>query len=139
MNELDEELAAATDALLNGQEPISFSGENEELAEVVRQLHRVIDPDRPLATEFERRLTQRLNSEWDRVYTPPLRLLDRPLVRVGLAAAVVLVLGAMLLLMTPDSPEALQGTAIGLNHAAALFVLGGVLVAGTVLAWRNRR
>src|SRR5690348_1127630 len=114
MMDLDNELAEATDALLNGKEMPVLQEDNRELAEVVRELYRVIDPKSPPSAAFEQRMNARLNSEWDRSNVQPtLRLLDRPLVRlVAVAAAVVLILGAVVVLAMPESPRELQGAAI---------------------------
>jgi hypothetical protein len=57
----------------------------------------------------------------------------------GLAAAVVLVLGALLVLAVPDSNQPLQGMAIGMSDGAAIFVLLGVAAAGTLFYLRTRR
>ena len=141
MMELDDELAEATDALLSGREMPELQGENRELAEVVRELYRVIDPATPPSAVFQQRMNARLNTEWDRANKPPtLRLVDRPLVRLAaLAAAVVLILGAIIVLAMPESPRELQGAAIGLNHGAALAVLVGVVAAGAYFYGRSRR
>jgi hypothetical protein len=138
MDNLDDELVAATDALLNRDKPVTLSGENRELGDVLLQLYRAIQPDQPPTAEFERRLSQRLGMEWERTHTSPLRRLDRPLVRVAsMAAAVVVILGALLVLAVPDSAAQLEGTAIGLDDATAVLVLVGVI--GVFVYWRNRR
>jgi hypothetical protein len=87
MMELDNELAEATDAILNGREMPDLQDENRELAEVVRDLYRAIDPATPPSAAFQQRLNARLNSEWDRSNVQPtLRLVDRPLVRLAALA-----------------------------------------------------
>ncbi|MEO8398054.1 MAG: hypothetical protein ABI700_33980 [Chloroflexota bacterium] len=141
MMELDDELAEATDALLSGREMPTLEEDNRELAEVVRDLYRVITPAIPPSAAFQQRMTARLNVEWDRSNAQPtLRLVDRPLVRLAaMAAAVVLILGAVVVLAMPESPRALQGAAIGMNHGAALLVLAGVIVTGAYIYGRNRR
>ena len=141
MMKLDDELAEATDALLSGREMPVLQDENRELAEVLRELYRVIDPTTPPSTAFQQQMNARLNTEWNRANTPPtLRLVDRPQVRLAsLAAAVVLILGAVVVLAIPESPRELQGAAIGLNHGAALAVLVGVVVAGAYFYGRSRR
>ncbi len=140
MMELDDELAEATDALLSGREMPTLQEDNRELAEVVRDLYRVIDPARAPSAAFQQRMTARLNTEWDRSNAQPtLRLVDRPLVRLAaMAAAVVLILGAVVVLAMPEPPRELQGAAIGMNHGAALLVLAGVIVAGAYVYGRNR-
>ncbi len=141
MTHLDDELADATDALLEGREELRVQGENRELYQVVRQLCAVIDPQSPPSAAFEQRLQARLEEEWSRANAKPtLRLIERPLVRVAsLAAAVVLVLGALLVLAVPEDPERLEGAAIGSADAAALVVLVGVAAVGAVYFWRNRQ
>ncbi len=141
MMELDDELAEATDALLSGREMPALQAENRELAEVLRELYRVIDPTTPPSVVFQQQMNARLNTEWNRAHMQPtLRLVDRPLVRLAaLAAAVVLILGAVVVLAMPESPRELQGAAIGLNHSAALIVLVGVVAAGAYFYGRSRR
>ncbi|MEP7292094.1 MAG: hypothetical protein ABI835_09930 [Chloroflexota bacterium] len=140
-NELDDELAEITYALLSGRDVKVLSTENAELADVVRELIAVIDPQSAPSAEFQQRLTERLSSEWDRASAPPrLRLLDRPVVRLAsLAAAVVLVLGALIVLAVPETTPQLQGMALPLDDAAAIFVLAGVAGVGAVVYWRSRR
>jgi hypothetical protein len=100
----------------------------------------VIDPAQGLSAEYRQRLASRLNLEWQQQAAPTLRLIDRPLVRLAaLAAAVVLVLGAIVVLAVPDAPDQLQGAAIGLNDGLALLVLVGVAAGGAFVYWRSRR
>ena len=141
MTYLDDELADATDALLEGREELSLDSENRALYQVVRQLCAVIDPQTPPSAGFERRLQARLDDEWNRANAQPvLRLIERPLMRIAsLAAAVVLVLGALLVLAVPDTQEQLQGAAIGFDDVAALTVLIGVVAVGAFFYWRVRR
>jgi hypothetical protein len=141
MTYLDDELADATDALLEGREELSLDSENRALYQVVRQLCAVIDPQTPPSAGFERRLQARLDDEWNRANAQPvLRLIERPLMRIAsLAAAVVLVLGALLVLAVPDTQEQLQGAAIGFDDVAALTVLIGVAAVGAFFYWRVRR
>ncbi len=140
MDKLDDELAGATDALLSGKSMPILSEENRQLGEVLRQLYRAIEPDAPPSPAFAARLTQMLDTEWERAHKPTLRLVDRPSVRLaGLAAAVVLVLGALLVLAVPDSNQPLQAMAIGMSDGAAIIVLLGVAAAAALFYWRSRR
>ncbi len=140
MDKLDEELAGATDTLLSGRNMPILSEENRQLGEVLRQLYRAIEPDAPPSPAFSTRMTRMLDAEWERSHRPTLRLVDRPLVRLaGLAAAVVLVLGALLVLAVPDSSQPLQGMAIGMSDGAAIVVLLGVAAVGALVYWRSRR
>jgi hypothetical protein len=139
--DLDNEIAEATDALLDRRKVRPLASENAELFDVVRGLNTLIDPHNLPSEAFQQRLTSRLSAEWDRSYTvPTLRLLDRPALRVlAMAAAVVLVLASLVVLSVPETTPALQGTAIPLDDAAAIFVLLGVVTVGAVVYWRGRR
>lgn len=139
--DLDDELASATDVLLSGGDMPTLNGDNQELAGVVRELYRVIDPKTMPSAVFEKRMQARLNGEWERSNVQPtLRLVDRPLVRLAaLAAAVVLVLGAIVVLAVPPASSQIQGTAIGMDRGVALLVLAGVAAVGGFFYWRNRR
>jgi hypothetical protein len=134
MSELDEELAAATDALLNEHEATQFSGGNRDLEAVVRQIYLTIAPNQPPGLEFDQRLITRLNSEWDRVYgRPRLLLFDRPLARMAaVAAAVVLILAAVLAMTVPVASGRITGAARPLNVVIAVAVLA--LFMGLVIA-----
>ena len=94
---------------------LNFRANNRELAEVVRELYRVIDPATPPSAVFQQRMNARLNTEWDRANVQPtLRLVDRPLVRLAaLAAAVVLILGAIIVLAVPESPRRYRARQLG--------------------------
>ena len=144
-NQLDNELAEATDALLSGREVGAVSPENADLVRSTRELMQVIDPNTPPSAAFQKRMTQRLNAEWDRANgqrsnVVPLRLMDRPVVRLAsMAAAVVLVLGALVVLAVPESNPQLQGAAVPLDDAAAVLVLLGVATVTGFIYWRGRR
>lgn len=139
MNKLDDELAQATDSLLGAGNLPALSEENRQLGEVLRQLYTVIEPDAPPTPAFEARLTRMLNTEWERTHSSTLRLVDRPIARVvGLAAAIVLILAAVLVLAVPNSDQPLQGTAIGLSDGLAILVLLGVALAAALFYWRSR-
>ncbi len=140
MDKLDDELAGATDALLSGRNLPTLSDENRELGEVLRQLYRAIEPDAPPSPAFEARLTRMLDGEWERAHQPALRLVERPVMRfAGLAAAIVLVLGALAVLAVPDASQPLQGMAIGMSDSAAIVILLGVAVGALLFYWRTRR
>lgn len=141
MTDLDEQLAAATDELLSTGVMTPLAGENRELGEVISQLYRIIDPANRPSAECQEQLVSRLNRELDRQFAPPqLRLLDRPWVRTAaLAAALVLVLAALIVLAVPETPEQLEGAAIGIDDGAALIVLLAVAAGGAAFYWRTRR
>lgn len=139
MNQWDDELAQVTDALMDGREMGIVSDENQALAGVVRELYDVIAPHNPPSEVFQRRLTTMLNTEWEREHAPTLRLLDHPALRlVGMAAGVVLILGALLVLTLPESSESLLGVAVGADRVAVVVVLVGV-VGAAFAYWRSRR
>jgi hypothetical protein len=61
------------------------------------------------------------------------------LVRLAaLAAAVVLVLASLLVLVVPDSPDSLQGTALGMDDGIAVVVLVAVAAVAGFVFWRRR-
>jgi hypothetical protein len=140
MNKRDDELAQATDSLLNNGTMPPLEGENAALQETIRALYGVIEPQRKPSAAFQQQMTARLNAEWDRAYAPPaLRLVERPLMRLAaLAAAVVLVLASVVVLVTPDMSDPLQGTAIGMDDGLAVVVLLGVAAAGAFFYIRRR-
>lgn len=133
MSNLDEELAAATDALLSGQNSIQFSDGDQELEVVIRQIYLTIAPDKPPTAEFEQHLAARLNSEWEMLYgRSRLRLLENPLARVAAAAAaVVLILTVALVLAVPPASRQVSGSALSLNVIVAGMAL--VLFAALVI------
>jgi hypothetical protein len=140
MNRLDDELAQATDTLLSSGKMPPLEGENAALQETIRELYAVINPKQMPSAAFQQKMTARLGAEWDRAYAPPtLRLLERPLVRLAaLAAAVVLVLASLLVLVVPDAPDPLQGTAFGMDDGLAVIVLVGVAAVAGFVFWRRR-
>ena len=141
MTDLDDELAQATDELLSGHSLSALDGDNRELEAVLHQLQETINPAQPPGAAFEQRLNIRLNAEWDRLYAPPrLRLVDQPLVRVlAMAAAVVLILGVIVLLAVPSSSSQLRGTAINPGNAAVILLVLGIGAIGAFLYLRSHR
>lgn len=140
MTKLDDELAQATDSLIETGNMPPLEGENAELAETLRALYAVIEPRRMPGAAFQQQMTARLNAEWDRAYAPPtLRLLERPHMRLAaIAAAVVLVLASVVVLVTPDASDPLQGTAMGIADGVAVIVLLGVAAVAGFVFWRRR-
>lgn len=140
---IDNELAALTDRLLNGED-VSVSENVQDLAEVVRQLQQVIQPDRPPDPVFQERLTQRLKQEWSQRqhvrHTRP-RWRTNHFVRWGaLAAAVLGVVLVIGLLFGGVGDDPAQGTAAGsLDLVVAVIVLGVVLVGGIMIFWWQQR
>jgi hypothetical protein len=63
---LDNELAAFTDRLLAGEDA-QATPEIAELAQVVRQFHRLVAPDSGPDSAFRDRLAQQLNREWEQI------------------------------------------------------------------------
>jgi hypothetical protein len=135
--QLDDELAELTDKMLAGQD-MPISAENEPLARVLKQLHQITSGSPNPA--YRSRLTRRLNEEWDRVQQRQSRaLFARPVFRfAALAAAVVLVLGAVLIVLGPGNPS-LPATVVGQVDPifAVVFILALVLVGAVI--WSRRR
>lgn len=141
---LDDELAALTDALLEG-EPVPDEVDVGELEEIVRGLKDLTAPDQPADPAFRKRLETRIDQEWDRIYPQhrSVRFFQRPDVRrFGLVAAVLVVLvGILVILGGDDTASGLQATAEG-QISAAVLVTGAMIAAvvvGAVLWYMRRR
>lgn len=146
--QLDQELAALTDALLRG-EPAVPSDEAEPLLEVAQQLQALIAPDETPRAEFQARLTQEIAAEWDLRGRPRVRARSSPaawrtFAPVAAAAAAVLLL---ILVIPADAAFTvnLAGTAsrdpgagVVVSWRAAVFVIGSALSA-VYLLYRLRR
>lgn len=136
--QLDDELAALTDALLEGRDAVlpSVSDENVPLEPVVRGLYD-LTRDEP-SRAFEARLQRRLNDEWTARPRPVrLSVLQQPVVRLmALAAALMIIMVGILLAAGGREQNALQGTALGSMEGLALLLL---LVGGVVVVFLLRR
>lgn len=149
-DELDAQLAAFTDALLQRREgsatpPLSDDPELRALEEMVIQMHQTLttaDPDPATARAIQSTLTR----EWQRRHPPrpaepwwaswQRRLLpsrtQRPLFALAMAAAVVL----LALLVAPALPTqgSLPGSALGALPATPI-IAGLALALGGLLWW----
>ena len=140
--ELDDELAEMTDRLLAGED-MDVSPENQPLARIVKQVHRVVATGPAPDAAYRSRLTRRLNEEWDQVQRRSTRhLLDRPVFRfAALAASIVVVLAAVWLVLGQGGPIVTPGADVGQIDMGrlfpAIFILALILVAGTL--WSRRR
>lgn len=139
----DNELAAFTDQLLAGKEPAMLTDESE-LADVVRQLHRTISPEKPVSQNFKKRLTQRLTMEWDLQHQNRSHWWTTPRVQqiaTLLAASVVLVIAATLLLSVSggDNSSSLEGAATAPLAGIAVIALIAVGLLSLIVFFRRDR
>lgn len=140
---LDNELAAYTDRLV-AQGEVAQAPENlADLAQVVRDLHRLVTP--PPDSAFQAQLAQRLNREWNLSHQRKsgqfARWRSRRLTRlVAVAAGVAMILLAVALvsLSAKEGSSTLEGTALesSAGLAGAIVVLVGV---GLAAFWFARR
>lgn len=113
----DDELAEFTDRLLAGDAP-EVPASVESLAPTVRRLRAIVDPATPVDPAFRKRLTQRLEMEWDLYYQRRPHWWrarrSRHLTAV-LAAGIIVVLAAVLLLTTyhEKTGVSFEGTTLG--------------------------
>ncbi len=137
---LDDELAALTDALLEGRQ-METPPEQRDLEAVVRQLHKFIAPHEAPSPAFRARLEQRLNQEWNLAHRQrPERWYRRRGVQLlALAASAALILTVALLALPQNGGSALQGAAagpVGWGLLLLLVVLIGVI---SVIIWYKKR
>jgi hypothetical protein len=140
----DEELAAFTDTLLEG-EPEADAYARPPLASTVERLARAID-SQPVPAHLRRRVRRQIATEWPELHRPWGGRLHRwlgspgqPRLRwawVATGALVVLALAAALLL--PADGLEITGTAPGQMDAAVLILVVGIIAAlalGLLVAW----
>lgn len=128
--ERDNELAALTDAVLEGR-PMSASTTTRDLERVIIQLRDVIDPDTPPDPGYSMRLSGRLGQEFDLLQRPKVRKWpnQRMVQLVGMAAAFIIVLGIGILVSGGgDDGSRLPGTGDGPLSLAAIVVLTVVAI-----------
>lgn len=136
---LDDELADLTDAVIENRE-IKTSDDMADLPEVVYGLRDLIEPGDPPPADFEARMRQRLDMEWDQRQRRLTQVRVSPAARVAtLAAALVVVLVVMIALTGPPANGGMQGTALGSTEAIIGFVAIVAVVGALVLVWRSRR
>lgn len=130
--ERDNELAALTDAVLEGR-PMSTSTSTRDLERVIIQLRDVIDPDTPPDPGYSMRLSGRLGQEFDLLQRPKIRKWpnQRMVQLVGMAAALIVVMGIVILFSGSDTSSGdggLSGTAVGNLSVLEAIVLAVVAV-----------
>jgi hypothetical protein len=136
---LDDQLAALTDGILNGED-VHTPPELDDLAFVVRRLHEIIMPDARPDPAFRDRLTRRLNREWTLQHQRQGRSWrsNRLVQLTALAAVVTVMLFALALLSANGEDKPVQGTALGTITEAAVIIV--VLVAlGLLVIWYRQR
>jgi hypothetical protein len=144
----DEALSALTDAVIGGKpapmtsitQETSFTNETS-LTKDYEQLIRAVNAltNSTPSPEFRTRLTDRLNQEWDAVQREKrMKAPAQPWIRRSrnqylliAAAAVVLVVGAILVLPGKDQSLNIPGLTFGNAEVPTLIV--GVLIAGAVV------
>ncbi|MBZ0319274.1 MAG: hypothetical protein K8L91_22860 [Anaerolineae bacterium] len=141
--ERDNELAALTDAVLEGR-PMSASTTTRDLERVIIQLRDVIDPDTPPDPGYSMRLSGRLGQEFDLLQRPKVRKWpnQRMVQLVGMAAALIVVLGIGILYSGGDDGSRLPGTGDGPLSLVAIVVLAVVAVglgSAVLLLMKRRR
>lgn len=140
----DDALAALTDALLAGQDPVLEMDDNMQgLAKVVQDLERMIPQQEGAPAQLRVGLARSLGDEFDRMQREEkmLQIQQRRVIRlISAAAAVVLV--AMAALILSDGGDQ-QGTAEGTLDGPTFVILGviaiSLLLAGAVFYFRERR
>lgn len=130
--ERDNELAALTDAVLEGR-PMGASTTTHDLERVIIQLRDVIDPDTPPDPGYSMRLSGRLGQEFDLLQRPKIRKWpnQRMVQLVGMAAALIVVMGIVILFSGSDTGKGdsgLSGTAVGNLSVLETIVLAVVAV-----------
>jgi hypothetical protein len=138
--ELDDQLAALTDDLLEGRQPKTTMQEADELENAVRQIQRTIAPDKPASPIFRDRLEMRLNLEWNRAYPRRQRLWAQRQFQYAAAASVVLVAGILALTLTKQGNDLIQAATSGQASPVIIAaIVVGVLLGAALLFRRLRR
>lgn len=127
--ERDNELAALTDAVLEGR-PMNASTTTRDLERVIIQLRDVIDPDTPPDPGYSMRLSGRLGQEFDLLQRSKVRKWpnQRMVQLVGMAAALIVVMGIGILYSGGADGSRLPGTGEGPLSLLAIVVLAVVAV-----------
>lgn len=141
-NNLDNDLAALTDALLSGQE-MNTLDELGDLDKITRQLHRLFSTTSQPEPGFRARLTRRLSEEWESAHARPSGQLSATSLRRRLtliAAVLAIIIGVSFILVSGVKAIPNTGTILDVNSTAlavAGVVLAAVLV--TYIIIRRRR
>ncbi len=138
----DDELAEFTDRLLAGDDPAA-PATIESLASTVRRLHDAVEPGASVEPTFRKRLTQRLEMEWDLHYQRrPRWWRDRRMRQLAavIAAGVVLVLAVVILLAAyeEETGMSIQGTTLGPLAGIVLIALLGIGLISMFVLLRRR-
>ncbi|MGD1995179.1 MAG: hypothetical protein PVH62_00245 [Anaerolineae bacterium] len=134
----DEELAAFTDALLEGRAE-SEGSERPPLADVVELLAQTLSPQ-PTPEELRRKLRRRIAAEWRRLHAPARQRLTWPLGWptkrwVGAAATALILVAIAAALLVPESGANITGAVVG-KAGAIVLALALVLIALWLLSRR---
>jgi hypothetical protein len=140
----DEELAAFTDALLEG-ELEAKDCTRPPLADTVEQLACTLHPQ-PLPSSLRRRVRQQIAAEWPQLRRPLSQRLRRWLASFGqpklrwacAVAGVLIAVAVAAALLLPTDGLQTSGTAVGQPGATTLVVaiaLASALAIGGIIAW----
>lgn len=142
--ERENELAALTDALLEGR-TMTTATVPRELERVIIQLRDVIDPDSPPDPAYSMRLSRRMDQEFDLLQRAKTRKWpnQRMVQLVGMAAAIIVVLGIGILFSGDggaNGDSGLSGTAVGNLSVLETILLGAVAIGlGSVVFFLMKR
>lgn len=154
MTDLDNQLADFTDRLLANPQ-MKTGGEMSKEEQVILQLHRLFSSEAALDVSTRRKMTQRLNQEWDttrrtRSSTSNTRLVRqlRPRQIYALAAVIMAALIGVVFILngfnssTPDPTGTVSGD-FG-SDTNALYFVGGFMLAGLLFSavfywWTTRQ
>jgi hypothetical protein len=135
---LDEMLSNFTDQLLAGEDA-PVSPELDDLAHVVRQLHRVVAPSGQAAPTFRTQLRQRLQREWVVQHKRQAHLWQNRWVIQAVAASVAVLLLLIVLITASDRGGSEQGTALGGSMTWIAGILIAVFGVGLLVYWFRQR
>jgi hypothetical protein len=145
MTDLDNHLAEFTDQVLANSQRES-GGRMSQEEQVVLRLRQIVAPEANIDPAFRRKLTNRLNQEWDTSRRTRSRshstIRLRPRHLYTLAATIVAALIGLTFLLNDGvaSPESSAGTAYG---AELYFVIGfmaaGILFTALFYWWSSRK
>ncbi len=141
-SQLDDDLAALTDALFEGQTiPPTADTDLQSLGRIAQKLYQGIAAEEDNAA-IRARLRCRLEREWQqthrrKVWWPR----QRAMRLVAMAAALVFVMVAVLLALDANNNgQAMQGTATGSLDMGGVLALALLLIVGViVVVWALRR
>ena len=140
----DEELAAFTDALLEGKLEMK-EGVRPPLADTVERLARSLSPQ-PMPSRLRRRMRQQIAATWPQLRRPLGQRLRRLLGSFGqpklrwacVAAGVLVVVAVVAALLSPTDGLEITGMAPGQPDTTTLIIVVGLvsaLMLGGLIAW----